>query len=113
MFRILCNNVFFGVATIHIIYVEAPFSYYFAECPNLKFRLIEYMDVMLCKTGTDVDVMVLCPKSTMVRDLPIKWPPATYGLGCELREDAWRIRHRMYNGNSSGWLTSTHNFIII
>ena len=114
MFRILCNNAFFNVVgvVICIIYVEATFICYFAECPNLKFRAIEYLDTRSCKTGTDFDVTVICLELTVVRDLPIKRPPETDGLGPEPREEAWRIRRRMYNSDSSDRLAGTHNFII-
>ena len=82
---------------------------YFAECANLKFRSTQYVDETSCKTGTDIDVKVVCPDLTVVKDLPIKRPPETDGLGREPREEAWRVKRRMYNGDSSDRLVPTRD----
>ena len=70
---------------------------------------MQYVDETSCKTGTDIDVKVICPDLTVVKDLPIKRPPETDGLGREPREEAWRVKRRMYNGDSSDRLVPTHN----
>ena len=108
----ILKQCFFGAASIHMICVLATFICYFAECPNLKFRSIEYVDVTPCKTGIDVDVTVICPELTVVKDLPIKQPPETDGLGREPREEAWMIRRRMYNGDSFDRLARASSLIV-